>query len=276
MSNIKVTTSDLWSYAQELSSRAMDFSNIIGKYRSAINKMKDSCSAFNSWSFMSFENQSVARYVTLMETLTKGSQTAMNCVFAYEEANTELINSYSGWFDGVEVNTIGGSAEAYYAEQRRKEQEEWDALVGSQYVDYYDDPKGLYRSRINENANTGWYARDKMQCVGYAWARFEYLTNTSPSFSCGQAKFIGNTYTNNPNLEMVTEIDRVKVPSLAYHSRGNDGHVVCVEKVIVNAEGKHIVYYTAGNQESGKPDGTLYSYVYEDNPGEFEGFVQLK
>ena len=113
-----------------------------------------------------------------------------------------------------------------------------------------------------------------MQCVGYAWARFEELSGQNPSFTCGSAAYIGSAYKANSNLECVTDINSVKIPSLAYNSSGGYGHVVCIEKIMIDENGNHVVYYTAGNE--GSKDGMMFSFVYEENPGKFAGYVQLK
>lgn len=147
----------------------------------------------------------------------------------------------------------------------------WDSMVGQVYVDIHN---GDYDGRIAENTQNGWSAYDELQCVGYAWVRFKEISNVDPNFSCGTAGNIGNAYTANPNLECVTDINSVKIPSLAYHRRGSYGHVVCVENILIDENGNHVVYYTSAN-EPGK-DGTLHSFVYEENPGMFEGYVQLK
>lgn len=147
----------------------------------------------------------------------------------------------------------------------------WDSLVGTHYVNIFDE-NGNVRPPYNKYIAYGRYTfgneADTMQCVGYAWARFEELSGVSPGFSCGYAGNIGNCYPD--SFEQVTDFSALKVPALAY-TGGNPGHVVVVEKFTIGPNGEQIVYYTHANA-SGQLDGTMQSSSFDS----FTGIIQLK
>lgn len=197
--------------------------------------------------------------------ISKEKMQNLDATIRQEINNTNLmtVNQLS-YGDATSDSQVWESEKAY-----------WDSFIGTRYVCIFDE-NGNVRPPYNKYIAYGRYTfgneADTMQCVGYAWARFEELSGTAPGFSCGFAGNIGNCYPD--NFEQVTDFSKLKVPALAYNygTKNNpNGHVVVIEGFAIGPNGEQIVYYTEANNPQ-CADGTMHSATFDS----FSGIIQLK
>lgn len=198
--------------------------------------------------------------------MSKDQMRTLDQIIRQEVNNTDLPSlSQLSFGDSTDSNT----------EIWKSEKEYWDSYINTHYVSIFDED-GNVRPPYNKYIAYGRYTfgneADTMQCVGYAWARFEELSGEAPGFSCGYAGNIGNCYPD--SFEQVTDFTQLKLPALAYNygtTNNPNGHVVVIEGFATGPNGEQIVYYTEANV-SGCADGTLHSASFDS----FSGVIQLK
>lgn len=189
----------------------------------------------------------------------------------------QINNHELSSLEGLAFGDNGSDTRVLSKEEEEKLQELRNSL-DEHYVNIYDE-NGNIRWPYSQYTAYGSYRwgdeADQMQCVGYAWARFQELTvsednpsGIAPGFSCGYAGNIGNSYSD--KFEQVTDFLSMKLPALAYNE-GFPGHVVVIEGIDIGPNGEQIVYYTEANMP-GQSDGTLKSGTFDS----FSGVIQLK
>jgi len=284
-SEIKITTEELWNEARTLSAIATDIGRISGKNSAAINKMEESCSFMTVAGIYVSANRLISSFSTLMQNLSHVATKAMNCATAYEEANEDLKKEFSDWFDSVEVNTIGGSTEAYSQylqslEEQRIANEVRERYRNSQRINTSGYPISTYYSYYDINGiyrqNWGLYEKSG-GCTWFAFNRWKEVNGTELEFH-GAGGGNATNWDERISREHFDVLDLTSNSDPSVISRntianieGDPGHVVYVEGVIDG-----MVYYSEGNSRNPSNPGIIQEVTIQEFLSKFDHLIVPK
>lgn len=272
MSEIKVTTEQLWTDARDLANSAVAIGRASAKNTRAINKMEDSCSFMTVAGIYVSANQLIQRFSNLMNTLSEGANKAMQCAAAYEEANQQLINEFSDWFESVEVNTINGSTEAFAEKQRL------DEIIRkynvNEKIDTSNYPRKIFGTRSDDGdlSDNDYYFIWENGCTWYAFNRWMEMNNSKLIFSMhpGNASNWANAIDKNYfNCVSSNEANAIVANAIAVDTSGN--HVVYIEGI---RDG--MVYYSESSYTNPSSAGKVNAKTIEQFMNVFEYIITQK